>query len=268
MAQTRRTSKQSNQAGGTFLGVVLGLIVGLAIAVIVALYITRSPSPFVSKVPAPAPEAGASGAQPFDPNRSLQGKTPGEPVSQPAAAAPAQPPLLQSPQIVEEPSANAPAQNPDANNESSGANNGLLSPAPVTPAPAPVKKPQPPAQAQAPQSQPAPAQAAPAQPPKAAAAKPAAPAAGGSAGTPPNAETSSIYYLQVGSYTTQADAEQQRARLGFQGFESRISSHDINGTTYYRVRIGPFSKFDDMNSARQRLSEAGVDSAVLRTVKQ
>ncbi|RAA81554.1 cell division protein, partial [Burkholderia multivorans] len=53
MAQPRRTSKQSKQAGGTFLGIVLGLIVGLAIAVVVALYITRSPSPFVSKVAPP-----------------------------------------------------------------------------------------------------------------------------------------------------------------------------------------------------------------------
>ena len=50
MAKPRRTTKQSKQTGGTFLGIVLGLIVGLAIAVVVALYITRAPTPFVSKV--------------------------------------------------------------------------------------------------------------------------------------------------------------------------------------------------------------------------
>lgn len=42
MAKPRRTTKQSKQTGGTFLGIVLGLIVGLAIAVVVALYITRA----------------------------------------------------------------------------------------------------------------------------------------------------------------------------------------------------------------------------------
>ena len=64
MAKPRRTTKQSKQTGGTFLGIVLGLIVGLAIAVIVALYITRAPTPFVSKVAPPADsDAGASQAQ-------------------------------------------------------------------------------------------------------------------------------------------------------------------------------------------------------------
>ncbi|MET5020280.1 SPOR domain-containing protein, partial [Burkholderia pseudomallei] len=70
------------------------------------------------------------------------------------------------------------------------------------------------------------------------------------------------YFLQVGAYKTEADAEQQRERLGFQGFESKVSKRDVSGVTYFSVRIGPFSKFDDMNSARQRLSEAGVDTAV------
>ena len=87
MAKPRRTTKQSQskQTGGTFLGIVLGLIVGLAIAVVVALYITRAPTPFVSKVAPPAaPDTGASQAQQYDPNRPLQGKTPGQPVPQAA----------------------------------------------------------------------------------------------------------------------------------------------------------------------------------------
>ena len=121
-AKPRRTTKQSKQAGGTFLGIVLGLIVGLAIAVVVALYITRAPSPFVSKVPPPA-DTGASQPQQFDPNRALQGKTPGQPVPQAAqptppntapgqAANPTQPGLLPEPQIVEVPGA---ATNGNAN---------------------------------------------------------------------------------------------------------------------------------------------------------
>ncbi len=88
MAKPRRTTKQSKQTGGTFLGIVLGLIVGLAIAVVVALYITRAPTPFVAKVAPPAAsDTGASEAQ-YDPNRPLQGKTPGQPVPQAAQPAP------------------------------------------------------------------------------------------------------------------------------------------------------------------------------------
>ena len=82
------------------------------------------------------------------------------------------------------------------------------------------------------------------------------------------ADANTGYFLQVGAYKTEGDAEQQRARLGFQGFESKVSKRDVSGVTYYRVRVGPFAKFDDMNSARQRLSDAGVDTAVIRFTKQ
>ncbi|PCE25864.1 cell division protein [Paraburkholderia acidicola] len=264
MAKPRRTTKQSKQTGGTFLGIVLGLIVGLAIAVVVALYITRAPTPFVAKVaPAAASDAGASQPQ-YDPNRPLQGKTPGVAVP-PQAAQPAPPNtapgqstnqtqssgMLEEPQIVEVPPA---------------ASNGVA----VAPKPAQdnstqtTKKPQgasAPATANA--ANPAPKPGSTANAANAANAKPATGTASNAA-----ADANTGYFLQVGAYKTSADAEQQRARLAFQGFESKVTQRDAGGITYYRVRIGPFSKFDDMNSARQRLSDAGVDTAVIRFTKQ
>ncbi|KGW66545.1 SPOR domain-containing protein [Burkholderia pseudomallei] len=282
MAKPRRTSKQSKQAGGTFLGIVLGLIVGLAIAVVVALYITRAPSPFVSKVAPPA-DNNASQPQQFDPNRALQGKTPGQPVTpqaaQPAppntapgqAANPSQPPLLPEPQIVEVPSSNNNGNgSPSASNNA--ADNGVaVAPKPAEPAPPPEKKPQTAANgSSAPHVANNNAQAsAAATPPKAAQAPKGASSATTTAAKPTSgADANTGYFLQVGAYKTEADAEQQRARLGFQGFESKVSKRDVSGVTYFRVRIGPFSKFEDMNSARQRLSDAGVDTAVIRFTKQ
>ena len=88
------------------------------------------------------------------------------------------------------------------------------------------------------------------------------------ANPPAPGDANSGYFLQVGAYKTSADAEQQRARLAFQGFESKVTQRDAGGVTYYRVRIGPFSKFEDMKSGRQRLSDAGVDTAVIRFTKQ
>jgi cell division protein FtsN len=85
---------------------------------------------------------------------------------------------------------------------------------------------------------------------------------------PPANEANTGYFLQVGAYKTQQDADQQRARLALQGFESKVTQRDAGGVTYFRVRIGPFAKFDDMNSARQRLSDSGVDTAVIRFTKQ
>lgn len=291
IAKARRTIKpQSKQSGGTFLGVVLGLIVGLAIAVVVALYITRSPTPFVSKVAPPA-ASDASQSEQFDPNRPLQGKSPGQPVTPQAAqstppnTAPGQTTnqsqssgMLDEPQIVEvPPSGNAGNTAPgNTDNGNAAANNGVA----VAPKPATgdtgttiAKKPQPPQQQQpSSQANQALQQFANNQPIKtpnaannaAPAAKPAQP--GSAAPTAGDANTG--YFLQVGAYKTSGDAEQQRARLAFQGFESKVTQRDAGGVTYFRVRIGPFSKFDDMNSTRQRLSDAGIDTAVIRFTKQ
>ncbi|OXJ18146.1 SPOR domain-containing protein [Burkholderia sp. AU6039] len=301
MAQPRRTSKQSKQAGGTFLGIVLGLIVGLAIAVVVALYITRSPSPFVSKVAPPPADNGASQPQQFDPNRALQGKTPGQPVPQAAQPAPpntapgqaanqTQGGLLPEPQIVEvPPQANGSSgsnntgssNNSTASNNTSSSNGVAVAPKPADTTPPPKKTQQAQQQQQQggeddlarfaaqKQAQQAAAQKQQQQQLAANTPKPTSSAAGAATAKPPTANDANTgYFLQVGAYKTEGDAEQQRARLGFQGFESKVSKRDVSGVTYFRVRVGPFSKFEDMNSARQRLSDAGVDTAVIRFTKQ
>lgn len=295
MAQPRRTSKQSKQAGGTFLGIVLGLIVGLAIAVVVALYITRSPSPFVSKVEPPPTDTGASQPQQFDPNRALQGKTPGQPVPQAAQPAPpntapgqaanqTQGGLLPEPQIVEvPPSGNANGSNTTASNNALSGNGVAVAPKPADNTPPPKKTQQAQQQQQGgeddlarfaaqKQAQQAAAQKQQQQQLAANTPKPApsaTSATSAAAAKPPTANDANTgYFLQVGAYKTEGDAEQQRARLGFQGFESKVSKRDVSGVTYFRVRVGPFSKFEDMNSARQRLSDAGVDTAVIRFTKQ
>lgn len=266
MAKPRRTTKQSKQTGGTFLGIVLGLIVGLAIAVVVALYITRAPTPFVSKVAPPAAsDSGASQPQ-YDPNRPLQGKTPGQPVPQAAQPAPpntapgqttsqTQSGMLEEPQIVEVPPSNGSANG--------NANGTAVAPKPAQEngngAAAPAKKPQ---------ASSAPSATVANLAPKSSSSTGTANAKPGSNAAPAPGDANTGYFLQVGAYKTAADAEQQRARLAFQGFESKVTQRDAGGVTYYRVRIGPFSKFEDMNSSRQRLSDAGVDTAVIRFTKQ
>jgi len=262
MAKPSRTSPRSTsskQTGGTFLGVVLGLIVGLAIAVVVALYITRAPTPFVAKVaPSGASDSGGIQQQ-YDPNRSLQGKSPGQPVpqtaqqtpppntapgqssGQPTAPSQAAPGLLEEPQIVEVPPTGG----------ASAAGNAAAQPSQAQ------------ANAQAEAQQKKSAQVANVPPSSTA---PAVHPSNGAASGASDANTG--YFLQVGAYKTASDAEQQRARLAFQGFESKVSQRDAGGVTYFRVRIGPFAKFDEMNATRQRLSDAGIDTAVIRFAKQ
>jgi cell division protein FtsN len=254
MATKRRTSSKqggapSKQVGGTFVGIVLGLIVGLAIAVIVALYITRSPTPFVAKLTGGG-ASDASAASDVDLNRSLQGKSPGQavpgaPQPQPQANSPANGGSNIEPQIIEEPSSAPPAQAQGPKVVPGTAGPTAEAPAAPPASTAPATKP-----AQNAANQPAAQQPAP-----------------GAQPSPGANDANSGYLLQVGAYKTENDAEQQRARLAFQGFESKVTRRDAAGVTYFRVRVGPFTKFADMNSARQRLADAGIDTVVIRFQK-
>jgi cell division protein FtsN len=109
-----------------------------------------------------------------------------------------------------------------------------------------------------------------------------APAADGSAATPgavpvPNEPSSapvaapvapvddkSAYVLQVGAFKGQEDAEAMKGKLALIGFEARIQTAEVNGVTFYRVRVGPYGQADDMIRARTRLAENGVDATVMR----
>ena len=83
------------------------------------------------------------------------------------------------------------------------------------------------------------------------------------ASTKPGADPFS-YFLQVGAYTRTEEAEQQRARMAMLGFEARLTEREQAGQTVYRVRLGPFEKKDAAEAAREKLTESGVESALVR----
>ena len=75
------------------------------------------------------------------------------------------------------------------------------------------------------------------------------------------------YYLQAGAFRESSDAESARAKLALLGFEARISERPSDNGTLYRVRVGPFGQLDTMNRMRGKLTDNGVDVAVVRTPK-
>ena len=80
----------------------------------------------------------------------------------------------------------------------------------------------------------------------------------------PAREDRTNYLLQAGAFRTQDDAEAMKAKLAFIGFEARIVVAEVNGQTMHRVRIGPYAQLDDMNKARSRLAENGIEASVVR----
>lgn len=75
------------------------------------------------------------------------------------------------------------------------------------------------------------------------------------------------YYLQAGAFREQADAESIKAKLALLGFEARVTERLADSGTLYRVRVGPFGQIETMNRIREKLSDNGIDVAVVRSPK-
>ena len=75
------------------------------------------------------------------------------------------------------------------------------------------------------------------------------------------------YYLQAGAFRERQDAEATKARLALMGVAATIAERKSEMGTLYRVRVGPFDDVEGMNRARVRLSDNGVDAAVVRVPK-
>ena len=227
-------SQNSKQAGGTILGVIVGLIVGLGIAVVVAVAITKTPVPFINKqVKAEKPVEPTSNR---DPNKPLYGNK--EPAKEAAKEFAKTEPVPE-----EEKAAEPPVEKPEKPEKPPVAK---LPPKEETPpvVDKSIEKPKKPkedtklASIKKPDEAPV---------------------------NLDNSEDKWTYYLQAGAFRAQGDAENTRAKLALAGVEARITELQTASGNLYRVRIGPFSQAETMNRMRTRLSDNGVDVAVVRT---
>lgn len=90
---------------------------------------------------------------------------------------------------------------------------------------------------------------------------PAAPAAD------PAPDERFTYYLQAGAFREPNDAEATKAKLALLGVAASIAERQSELGVLYRVRVGPFADVETMNRTRVRLSDNGVDVAVVRVPK-
>lgn len=72
------------------------------------------------------------------------------------------------------------------------------------------------------------------------------------------------YWIQAGSFATQAEADRRKAEIAMQGFTSEVRQAEVNGKTYYRIQIGPI-KNNELPEVRRRLKTAGIDTLPPRT---
>jgi cell division protein FtsN len=81
---------------------------------------------------------------------------------------------------------------------------------------------------------------------------------------PAVAASGARYVLQAGSYPDPKAAEELKAKLALSGFVARVQSVNVNGKTWHRVRVGPYSSASDVETAKAGLSEAGINAIALK----
>ena len=61
------------------------------------------------------------------------------------------------------------------------------------------------------------------------------------------------YILQVGSFSTDADAARLKANLALNGIAADVQKVKVDGKAYHRVLIGPLTNLDAVNRTRSQL---------------
>ena len=73
------------------------------------------------------------------------------------------------------------------------------------------------------------------------------------------------FLLQVGSFQNPADADNLKARLALLGVEAGVEPVNLaEKGTWYRVRIGPYSKVEEINRLRQTLAQNGIEASLVK----
>lgn len=237
--------------GNTLIGIIIGLVIGLGIAVVVALTITKGATPFTDRASKAGRQTDGAGLN-TDPNKPMYGNKDAAREAarvQREAAKPAQP----APGGV---AGATPASPASPANPASPVTPPVPAAQPTQPTP---RAPEPDALEQALSTMKMPADV-----PTPAPERPVAPAAPARADA---GEDKFIYYLQVGAFRAEVDAESARAKLALLGFEAAISERATDNGVLHRVRTGPYTQVEAMNRARSKLSENGVDVAVVRNQK-
>lgn len=70
------------------------------------------------------------------------------------------------------------------------------------------------------------------------------------------------YVIQAGSSQDFKDADQLKAKLALMGIESKIQKAKVESVIWYRVKIGPYSQMDSVNTIMSRLQKHGMKPVI------
>lgn len=72
------------------------------------------------------------------------------------------------------------------------------------------------------------------------------------------------FLIQAGAFRGSEEAESLKARIALTGEIARVEPASINGTTVYRVRMGPYPNASALAAAKQTLASHGITAQAIR----
>jgi cell division protein FtsN len=79
------------------------------------------------------------------------------------------------------------------------------------------------------------------------------------------AKAADRFWLQAGSFGSEADAENLKARLAFAGWQANVQQGSLpDKGIRYRVRLGPYDNTDELTRIRNELAKNGFEVAVIK----
>ena len=80
----------------------------------------------------------------------------------------------------------------------------------------------------------------------------------------PTADAVTEYYVQVGAFRNNDEAQALRGKLALSNFEGKVIEREQSGQKVYRVRVGPFANQAAGDKAKASLDAAGFETMVMR----
>lgn len=73
------------------------------------------------------------------------------------------------------------------------------------------------------------------------------------------------FWLQAGSFTDEADAENLKARLAMAGWQAAVQRGTLpDKSVRYRVRLGPYDNSDELARVKNQLAQRGYEVAAIK----
>ena len=73
------------------------------------------------------------------------------------------------------------------------------------------------------------------------------------------------YFLQLGSFQSETEADNLKAKLALMGVEARIETTNVpDKGLFHRVRVGPYATMAEVSRVRDQLNQNGVTSSLVK----